>query len=168
MGIVLSDDDMRKAFTDAGLPRSYHAKDLTLKSVKADGEAMGKALSQRSNFHGKWIEIASEDLFYLTVRAMVVKQIPVMVVYAEHLMNGSRSEAIDTMLAQGGVLAIEGLTPEGGDPFGKGRFSLEWMLGRWLKDNNSFLALTDTPLANFDELWSRRFRELLAARKLSI
>ena len=168
----LSDEEMKKAFADAGLPSSYHSKELSLTQLGDEGKAVQGLLANKQNLKGKFIEFCSagrgveaDDLFYLTVRAMVVKQIPVLVVYAEDLILGANNDEAEDMIAQGGILAIEGMTPQGGDPFGDRRFSLEWRLSRWLRDNHSCVMMTDTPISSH-ELWSERFRALLATRRL--
>lgn len=172
MSIHLSDEDITRALHNSGVPKIFRDKKMSLTTMTTGpGPRLKKFVDDRGwegLITGAVMEICGSthmhsDAFYLLVRALVLHGVPVRIVYAEDLKPSNLNDEMLDTLNEYRVLAIEGMTPQGGDPFGKERFSIEWRLQRWLNDGRGMILLTDGQIAQFD-LWSNRFRSLVNSR----
>ena len=169
----LSDTDITRAATRAGIPKIYRSKE---RSLITDGGDKGRGLYDffmaggcKELLSGKVLEISgidseSEAAFYLFSRSVILKAIPVAVVYAEDLIEKLQDKS--SLASNSRVLAITGMTPEVVDPFGKDKPRIEYFLMQWCKSGHGLLFLTDSRL-NECGIWSRKFRKFLEDRKVN-
>jgi hypothetical protein len=174
----LSDEAIIKALTRAGVPKRYRRKDIKLQDAVPYGEPLLELINRRPTSMEKPLgtnlakgsvleimgtEAEATDSFYLGVRSLVLKRTPITIVNALHFIDAD-DEWLKALMDHR-VLAIEGMTPHGADPFGSHRSFIEWQLIHWLNSERGLLILSDGEIGS-DDRWSERFRRILQTRKV--
>lgn len=169
-----TDEQIIDALRLAGVPKAYRRSDVGLSKTCG---AIGKRLhdfiladQHHGLFSGGVLEVEGNTVdhhkaFYLFVRAMILRNLAAAVVFAEDLIPSRITEEVERTMSEYSVIAIEGMTPHGCNPFGTSASTVEWRLSRWIDSGRGMVLLTDGQISNC-ELWSKRFRALLAEKSI--
>ncbi len=178
-------EDILRAMSYAGVPMSYQDPDLSIMEQGKVGTRLGlwlrtggaKGLSKR----GRVLEVVGTesiicDAFYMFVRALVIRRVPVFALDCDTLWSiiEAGSPMQDDRLDGRGVLAIDGLITEDRLPFSADQMArIEWFLLRWLSSGKSLIMLNDVPFITEESTpqsnpFSNRFINRLKQRQISI
>lgn len=168
MAETIDDAEIKKALALAGVPLKYQKKEVRLEGAGDVGKRIAKwlkagkarGLSSRAAFL-EILEADAEDseAFYLMVRAMVLRRVPVVVLDAEQFKPPFDEDFYERVSTRK-VLALDGLVTEGRKAFTPEEVqSMEWFLLRWLGQGRSIIMLNEWPALEGNEHtpFSQRF-----------
>lgn len=183
----LSDEDIIKSLRRAGIPSRFHSKSINFGTVKTpDSDRMKKAiagdevsslsvkLSQGHTHTMLGDDAETLDLFYLSVRALILRGCPIAILNMTYLANASREERREAwkVAQENRVLALVGMDPFNCNPFGDDASYFEWLLLGWLNDERGLFILYDVEKSvgyskNKERpkgIWSSRLLDMIKKR----
>lgn len=181
----MASDEILRAMSYAGVPMNYQDPELSIMEQGKIGTRLGlwlrtggaKGISKK----GRVIEVVGSesstcDAFYMFIRALVIRRVPVVALDCDVLWSiiESGSPLEDDRLDGRGVLAIDGLITEKRLPFTAEQMArIEWFLLRWLSTGKSIIMLNDLPFVTEEKRpesnpFSSRFINRLKPRQVFI
>jgi hypothetical protein len=166
-----TDQQIVEALILSGVPKRYHSREASLEKAGDAGASLKRLLTTGNHkdlLDGGVVEVAGSSVDHLTafhsfVRSLVVRNYPVVELFAELISPNRISENVHDKLNEYSILALEGMTPYKCNPFGAAAQSVEWVLTRWLEQGKGLVLLTDGQFQQCD-IWSPRFRQLVESR----